>query len=46
MDAPTAPATHTASRRQRLAVVAKDISPRKSHVGQPVHGHTVHVQLF
>lgn len=48
VDAPTTPATHPSSRRQRLAAVAKDIRPCQSHVGQPMHGfgHTKHVQLF
>lgn len=46
MDVPTAPATHTPGRRQRLAAVAKDIRARQPHVGQPMHGHTEHVQLF
>lgn len=46
MDAPTAPATHPAGRYQRLAAVAKDIGAGQPNVGQPVDGHTAHVQLF
>lgn len=46
VDAATAPATHTAGRRQRLVAVAEDIGTGQPHVGQPMHGHTEHVQLF
>lgn len=46
MDAPTAPTTHTPGRRQGLVAVAKDFGPREPHAGQPVHGHTKHVELL
>jgi len=46
VDASTAPAAHTPSWSQRLAVVAKDISSRQPHISQPMHRHTKHVKLF